>query len=78
MSVCHDCEAHAGRLLPDGSSYYKHGPCPWCDSDIRIVNVDSLVIGDVIIVSEGDRIPMDGVVKSGESSVNQAPITGDS
>ncbi|HJO90814.1 MAG TPA: cation transporter, partial [Anaerolineales bacterium] len=78
LSVCHDCEAHAGRLLPDGSSYYKYGPCPWCDSDIRIVNVDSLVIGDVIIVSEGERIPMDGVVTSGESSVNQAPITGES
>jgi Cd2+/Zn2+-exporting ATPase len=78
LSVCHDCEAHAGKLLPDGSSYYMHGPCPWCDSDIRIVNVDSLVIGDVIIVSEGEKIPMDGVVKSGESSVNQAPITGES
>ena len=36
------------------------------------------MIGDVIIVSEGERIPMDGVVQSGESTVNQAPITGES
>ena len=78
LRSCDDCKAHVGRLLPDGSSYYNHGPCPWCDTDIRIVNVDSLVLGDVIIVGEGERIPMDGVVQSGESTVNQAPITGES
>ncbi|MBH27894.1 MAG: heavy metal translocating P-type ATPase [Chloroflexi bacterium] len=78
LRSCCDCKTHVGMLLPDGLSYYEHGPCPWCDADIRIVNVDSLVIGDVIVVSEGERIPMDGVVQSGESTVDQAPITGES
>ena len=78
LSSCHNCETHIGKLLPDGSSYYESGACPWCDSDLRIVNVSSLKIGDVIVVSEGERIPMDGVVRSGESIVNQAPITGES
>ena len=78
LIACHNCETHIGKLLPDGSSYYNQGPCPWCDSDLRIVNVDSLKIDDVIVVSEGERIPMDGVVRSGQSTVNQAPITGES
>ena len=78
LIACHNCETHIGKLLPDGSSYYNHGPCPWCDSDLCIVNVGSLKIDDVIVVSEGERIPMDGVVRSGQSTVNQAPITGES
>ena len=35
-------------------------------------------VGDVIVVSEGERIPLDGQVIAGGSSVNQAPITGES
>ena len=42
------------------------------------VPVQSLVPGDVIIVRPADRIPMDGVILHGSSSVNQAPITGES
>ena len=42
------------------------------------VPVQSLEPGDVILVRPADRIPMDGVVLRGISSVNQAPITGES
>ena len=35
-------------------------------------------VGDVIVVSAGERIPLDGQVIAGGSSVNQAPITGES
>ncbi len=42
------------------------------------VNVSSLQIGDRLLVKPGERIPMDGQVISGISSVNQAPITGES
>ena len=35
-------------------------------------------IGDIVIIRPGERIPVDGVVITGASSVNQAPITGES
>ncbi len=40
--------------------------------------VEEISINDVIVVKPGDRIPLDGDVIEGESSVNQAAITGES
>lgn len=40
--------------------------------------VEELSVGDVVIVKPGDKIPLDGSIIEGESSVNQAPITGES
>ena len=42
------------------------------------VQVSELRVGDVIVVRPGERIPMDGTVRAGTSTVNQAPITGES
>ncbi len=42
------------------------------------VAVSALRPGDVILVKPGERIPVDGCVLSGLSTVNQAPITGES
>ncbi|QDV73758.1 putative cadmium-transporting ATPase [Botrimarina mediterranea] len=42
------------------------------------VAVEQLVVGDVVIVKPDERIPADGFVIEGESSVDQAPITGES
>ena len=50
-----------------------------CDSGCEErVAVSELQVGDVIVVHPGERIPMDGTVRAGASSVNQAPITGES
>ncbi len=35
-------------------------------------------LGDIVIIRPGERIPVDGIVVTGASSVNQAPITGES
>jgi Cd2+/Zn2+-exporting ATPase len=40
--------------------------------------VERLGIQDVVIVRPGDRIPVDGLVRLGESAVDQSPITGES
>ncbi len=42
------------------------------------IGIEKLGIGDIIVVKPNSKISADGVVVSGESSVNQAPITGES
>ncbi len=42
------------------------------------VPVESLLLEDVVVVKPGVRIPVDGVVLDGSSSVDQAPVTGES
>jgi Zn2+/Cd2+-exporting ATPase len=44
----------------------------------RTMPVEQVPVGSTVIVRPGDRIPLDGVVSLGESSVDQAPITGES
>lgn len=39
---------------------------------------EQVAVGAVFVVRPGERIPLDGRILSGESSVNQAPITGES
>jgi len=63
-------QAIQGALPPD-----CHSSPAWRE---RRVPVSDLRIGDLILVKPGERIPMDGRVVNGASSVNQAPITGES
>ncbi|WP_417732996.1 heavy metal translocating P-type ATPase [Rosistilla oblonga] len=42
------------------------------------VPVEELVVGDVVVIKPDERVPADGFVIAGESSINQAPITGES
>ncbi|MCR5641309.1 MAG: heavy metal translocating P-type ATPase [Lachnospiraceae bacterium] len=42
------------------------------------VSIDEVAIGDVFVVRPGEQIPVDGVVLSGESAVNEAALTGES
>lgn len=72
LRPCVDCREHIGQ---DG---YNGGPCPFCGWHEQRMPVSALRIGDVIVVKPGERIAMDGRVRAGASSVNQAPITGES
>jgi Cu+-exporting ATPase len=42
------------------------------------IPVESLVKGDMIVVKPGEKIPVDGTVTAGESSVDESMITGES
>ena len=42
------------------------------------VNVEDLSIGDIVVVKPGDKIPIDGIIEKGKTSVNQSSITGES
>ena len=44
----------------------------------EIKHVDEVEVGDIVIVKPGDKVPLDGKVVSGSSSINQASITGES
>ncbi len=60
-----------GELMPKTARVLRGG---------RLVEtpVENLAIGETVIVRPGDRIPVDGEVLSGESAVDQSPITGES
>ncbi len=42
------------------------------------VPAKTVAVGDLVRIRPGERIPLDGVLESGQSAVNQAPITGES
>ena len=57
------------RLVPDTAILSDSG---------RKVPTESLKTGDMVLVKPGQRVPVDGVVTEGESSVNEAMLTGES
>jgi len=44
----------------------------------RKINLEELVISDIVLVKPGDKIPADGIIKRGFSSVDESMITGES
>lgn len=48
------------------------------DGETREVPVEELVVGDIVVVRPNERLPADGFLVKGESSINQAPVTGES
>ncbi|PNZ07962.1 heavy metal translocating P-type ATPase [Staphylococcus equorum subsp. linens] len=41
-------------------------------------NLEDILVGEIVFVKPGDRVPLDGNIIEGYSSLNQAPITGES
>ncbi len=60
-----------GHLAPRTARVRRGG----LESDVP---VEELVVGDVVVIKPDERVPADGFVIAGSSSVNQAPITGES
>ena len=46
-------------------------------NDVKVVDAESVVVGDILQVRPGDRIPLDGVVVEGESRIDTSPVTGE-
>ena len=48
------------------------------DGEFTEVEVDEVDVGDILLVKTGAKVPVDGKVISGEGSINEASITGES
>ena len=48
------------------------------DGTIEIIDPDDVEVGNILVIKPGEKIPVDGIVKSGESLVNTAALTGES
>ncbi len=59
-----DLQPKTARVVRDGR-----------DLDIPI---DDIVVGDLIIVRPGEKVPVDGVIESGASSLDESMLTGES
>lgn len=58
-------------IRPDSATVIRDG------EEIE-VSPEEVEVGETIIVKPGEKIPLDGVIIEGESSVNQAALTGES
>ncbi len=60
-----------GELMPR-TAFTKRG------DRLEEVPVEELALDDVVVVKPGERVPVDGVITAGESSIDQSAITGES
>lgn len=59
------------KLLPDTALRMN-------ESGQQEVSIDALNKGDLILIRPGDRVPVDGVIRKGQSDLNESMITGES
>jgi Cu2+-exporting ATPase len=60
------------KLIPSKAHLVKE------NREVEDVPVSKLIPGDVVLVKPGEKIPSDGIIIKGESSVNEAMLTGES
>lgn len=44
---------------------------------VKVIDAEDAVIGDILLVRPGDRIPLDGIIIEGESQLDTSPVTGE-
>ena len=59
------------KIMPSVAHLKKNG-------DIVDVAVDQLKVGDNVLIKPGEKVPVDGTVVEGTSSVNESMLTGES
>jgi P-type Cu2+ transporter len=59
------------KLIPPTANLVKNG-------QIIEAQTSELKIGDIVLIKPGEKVPIDGVVTEGETSLNEAMITGES
>ncbi|MDX1744933.1 MAG: cation-translocating P-type ATPase, partial [Halobacteriales archaeon] len=59
------------KMRPDAARVLRGG-------EEVTVPIDEIEVGEVIVVRPGDRVPLDGMVVDGESTIDQAALTGES
>ena len=60
-----------GKLMPRTARVKR-------EDRLEEIPVDQVVVDDTVVVRPGDRVPVDGVITAGESSIDQSAITGES
>ncbi len=48
------------------------------DGQEDVIQIDALAEGDLIVVKPGERLPADEIIATGESGIDQSPVTGES
>lgn len=48
------------------------------DGNEAIILIDEVIVGDIIIVKPGEKLPVDGVVVEGNTSIDESMLTGES
>ena len=63
--------AHLMDIRPESATIIRNG----IETDVKPEDVS---VGDIIIIKAGDKVPLDGVVEEGTSSLNTVALTGES
>ena len=63
--------SHLMEIRPDNANVVR-------DGTVAVVPAESVMVGDTIVVKPGERVPLDGVVTSGQSSLDTVALTGES
>ena len=50
----------------------------WRDGEPVEIHIDDIVVGDAVILEAGDKIPVDGILLSGDVKLDQATLNGES
>ena len=66
-----DSIAHLVEVRPDTAHVERSGA-------VETVQPDEVAVGETIVVSPGERVPLDGVILSGQASLNTVALTGES